>query len=105
MEHYRPKMGNVPGGYYQGYYCGRCGAPGLSMMGRCSKHTVSVEKWDNVSGTWIDVPVKKGICLANPKLVKLLNEANTVEAEKKRVFKRKLRYGEKQSKWDWEVEL
>ena len=86
MEHYRPKIGNKKGGYYQGYYCGRCGAPGLPMVGGRSKHG-------------------SGICLSNPKMVAILNEANTVEAERKRVFKRKLQYGEKQKKHDWEVTI
>lgn len=90
MEHYRPKMGKRKGGYYQGYYCGRCGAPGLSMMGRCTKHTKKNHS---------------GVCIANPELVKKLDEANTVEAERKRVFKRKLVHGESQSKYDWEIKI
>jgi len=82
MEHYRPKLANKKGGYYQGYYCGRCGAPGLSMMGS-RKHG-------------------SGICLSNPKLVKMLEEANTPEAERKRTFVKKLKRGEKKKKSMWE---
>ena len=72
-EHYRPKIGNKKAGYYQGYYCIRCGAPGLSMY---DSHRHG-----------------SGICLSNPKLVEMLNEANTEEAEKKRQFIRKLENG------------
>jgi len=84
MEHYRPKIGNKKAGYYQGYYCGRCGAPGLPMMGGRSKHG-------------------SGICLSNPKMVALLNKLNTVEAERKRVFKRKLEHGEPAKTWEYEL--
>ncbi len=70
MEHYRPQIGDRKAGYYQGYYCGRCGAPGLSMYGS-AKHG-------------------SGICLSNPKMVKILTEANSEEEENKREFKRKL---------------
>lgn len=87
MEHYRPKMGNVKGGYYQGYYCGRCGAPGLSMMGRCTKGTIGMDH--------------SGVCIANPTLVEKLNKANTPEAEGKRVFKRKLKHGEPKKRDVW----
>jgi len=83
-EHYRPKIGNVRSGYYQGYYCGRCGAPGLSMMGS-RKHG-------------------SGVCLANPMIVEKLNKANTPEAEKKRQFVHGLKKGkpEEPPKADWE---
>jgi hypothetical protein len=103
-EHYRPKIGKAKAGYYQGYYCGRCGRPGLSMMGRCSKHTRSEEKWDYRSGRWIDKPISKGVCIANPTLVAKLAEANTEEAERKRIFKRKLVYGEPVQA-DWEIDI
>lgn len=43
-----------------------------------------------------------GICLSNPKLVKLLEEANTPEAERKRTFVKKLKRGEKKKKSMWE---
>jgi len=76
-EHYRPKIGNKKGGYYQGYYCGRCGAPGLSMMGRCTGYNND----------------RSGVCLSNPFMVKKLQEANTEEAETKRQFKRALKKG------------
>ena len=72
-EHYRPKIGNKKAGYYQGYYCGRCGAPGLAMQGN-RKHG-------------------SGVCLSNPLMVKKLSEANTVEAETKRKFVRGLQKG------------
>lgn len=65
-EHYRPTVGGKKAGYYQGYYCLRCGAPGLSMYGGRNHGS--------------------GVCLANPIMVKKLNEANTVEAETKRKF-------------------
>ena len=84
MEHYRPKIGNKKAGYYQGYYCGRCGASGLPMMGGRSKHG-------------------SGVCLSNPLIVEKLNELNTVEAERKRVFKRKLEHGESAKTWEYEV--
>ena len=73
MEHFRPKLGNKNGGYYQGYYCGRCGAPGLAMMGN-RKHG-------------------SGVCLSNPIMVAKLAEANTPEEEAKRVFVRNLKRG------------
>ena len=83
-EHYRPRLGNKKGGYYQGYYCGRCGAPGLSMQGN-RKHG-------------------SGVCLSNPFMVAKLNEDNTVEEEKKRQFKRALKSGKPSNppKADWE---
>ena len=71
MEHYRPKIGHKKAGYYQGYFCGRCGAPGLSMYG----------SRDHGSG----------ICVPNPKIVKILTDANTTDEENKREFKRKLK--------------
>ena len=74
MTHYRPEIGHQKEGYYQGYYCGRCGAPGVSMYGG----TVSSHK------------TRAGICLPNPKMVAILTELNTAEAEKKREFVRKL---------------
>ena len=72
-EHYRPTIGSKKAGYYQGYYCGRCGAPGLAMQGN-RRHG-------------------SGVCLSNPLMVKKLVEANTVEAETKRQFKRALKNG------------
>lgn len=87
MEHYRPRLGNKKGGYYQGYYCGRCGAPGLSMMGRCTGYNNG----------------KSGVCIDNSIMVKKLNEANTVEAEQKRKFKRALKHGKQPDGGaDWE---
>lgn len=85
-EHYRPKIGNKKGGYYQGYYCSRCGAPGVSMQGRR------------------DHGIGGGICLLNPLIVKKLKEANTVEAETKRQFIRSLKKGkpEQMPDADWE---
>lgn len=73
-EHYRPKIGTKKAGYYQGYYCGRCGAPGLAEQGN-RKHG-------------------SGVCLSNPFMVKKLEEANTEEAETKRQFKRALKNGQ-----------
>lgn len=89
-EHYRPKLGNKPGGYYQGYYCGRCGAPGLSLMGRCTRASTNYERG--------------GVCLSNSLLVKKLNEANTVEAETKRQFVSGLKKGkpDEMPEADWE---
>lgn len=83
-EHYRPKLGNKKGGYYQGYYCGRCGAPGLAMQGN-RKHG-------------------SGVCIANPIMVQKLNEANTVDAETKRQFVKGLKQGKsnKTSGVEWE---
>lgn len=72
-EHYRPEIGDKKAGYYQGYYCSRCGAPGMAMQGN-RKH-----------GT--------GICLSNPLMVAKLVEANTKEAETKRIFVRGLQTG------------
>lgn len=72
-EHYRPKVGNLQAGYYQGYFCGRCGAAGMSMQGS-RRHG-------------------RGVCLSNPLMVKKLIEANTVEAETKRQFIRSLKKG------------
>lgn len=69
-EHYRPKIGKQPGGYYSGYYCCRCGKPGVSAYGSRDHGT--------------------GICLLNPILVQKLHNANLVEAEQKRQFKRRL---------------
>ena len=80
MEHYRPTIGSKKSGYYQGYYCGRCGAPGLSMMGRCTGYNTNYEK--------------SGVCIANPLMVKKLVEANTVKAETKRKFVRSLQKGQ-----------
>lgn len=77
-EHYRPKVGSKKAGYYQGYYCGRCGAPGLAMQGN-RKHG-------------------SGVCIANPFMVAKLNEANTVEAETKRKFVRSLQKGQGEHK-------
>lgn len=74
-EHYRPKIGYIRAGYYQGYYCSRCGAPGVSLQGRR------------------DHGLGGGICLANPIMVAKLNEANTIEAETKRQFVRGLKKG------------
>ncbi len=79
MEHFRPKIGNRRAGYYQGYYCGRCGAPGLSMMGRCTKGTLGMDH--------------SGVCIPNPKLVLLLQEVNSEEEENKRKFLRSLKHG------------
>ncbi len=70
MEHYRPAIDHKKAGYYQGYYCGRCGAPGVSIYS--TKHG-------------------NGICLANPKMVKILVEANSEDEENKREFTRKLK--------------
>jgi len=81
-EHYRPRTGNVKGGYYQGYYCGRCGAPGLAEQGN-RKHG-------------------SGVCLANPLMVQRLQEANTIQAEKKRKYKRALKHGKQTPEADWE---
>jgi hypothetical protein len=78
-EHYRPEIGDKKAGYYQGYYCGRCGAPGLSMMGRCTGYNTNYEK--------------SGVCISNPLMVAKLSEANTVEAETKRKFVRSLHKG------------
>jgi len=64
-EHWRPT------GLSQGYFCGRCGM-----------HS-------NMYGTGHG----RGKCESNPKLVKQLNELNTVEAEQRREFKSKLKYG------------
>ena len=72
-EHYRPKIGNKKAGYYQGYYCLRCGKGGLAMYGGRDHGS--------------------GVCLSNPMMVKMLNDANTVEAETKRQFKRALKNG------------
>jgi len=82
MEHYRPKIGWQPAGYYQGYYCGRCGVPGQSMIGN-RKHG-------------------SGICLSNPMMVKKLNEVNTEEAETKRKFIHGLKKGQPTKGSDWE---
>lgn len=71
MEHYRPALDGRKEGYYQGYYCGRCGGPGLSMYGGRDHG--------------------KGICKTNKELVATLNELNSVEAENKREFTRKLK--------------
>lgn len=92
MEHYRPKLGNVKGGYYQGYYCGRCGAPGLSMMGRCTGYNNG----------------KSGVCIDNPKMVKILNEANTEKEEAKREFVKGLKRGQgaqRKNRKEWEKVL
>jgi len=72
-EHYRPTIGSKKAGYYQGYYCSRCGAPGMSMQGN-RRHG-------------------SGVCLSNPLMVAKLDEANTAEAETKRQFKRALKTG------------
>jgi hypothetical protein len=80
MEHYRPKLANKKGGYYQGYYCGRCGAPGLSMMGRCTGYNTNLER--------------SGVCIPNPKMVAILSEANTEKEEAKREFVRGLKRGQ-----------
>ena len=77
-EHYRPKIGITKAGYYQGYYCSRCGAPGLSMQGN-RKHG-------------------SGVCLSNPMIVKKLDEANTVDAETKRQFVKGLQHGKGNNK-------
>lgn len=87
-EHYRPKLGNKKGGYYQGYYCGRCGAPGLSMMGRCTGYNTNYER--------------TGVCIANPLMVAKLNEANTEDAETKRKFVRGLKKGKTTDSKEWE---
>ena len=71
MEHYRPKIGPRREGYYQGYYCANCGAGGLSMYGSRNHG--------------------QGICERNKELVATLHELNTVEAENKREFTRKLK--------------
>ncbi len=85
-EHYRPALGKGKhqGGYAQGYYCLRCGASGLAMQGN-RKHG-------------------SGICLSNPIMVKILNEANTVEAETKRKFVDGLKHGkpDEMPEADWE---
>lgn len=82
MKHYRPKIGSMRAGYYPGYYCLRCGAPGISMMGRCTKKSTDYKQ--------------NGICLSNPKLVAIINAENTVDAENKREFVRILRRGKEE---------
>lgn len=64
MEHYRPN------GLAQGYFCIRCGSAGLNMYG----HGV-------------------GQCFLNPDLVDKLIELNTEEAQAKREFISRLKYG------------
>jgi len=57
MEHRRPD------GLYQGYFCGRCGAPGLNMYGMGVGHNGNGEK----------------TCKPNPELVKILLDLNKTE--------------------------
>lgn len=86
MEHYRPKIGNKREGYYRGYYCGRCGAPGRSMIDRVHR-------------------TRTGICLSNPKMVGILEELNTPEAEAKREFIKGLKRGkgaQRKNRKEWE---
>lgn len=71
MEHYRSQRGIAREGYYQGYYCSNCGGPVLSMYGS-NKHG-------------------RGSCKPNKELVAILHDINTVEAENKREFIRKLK--------------
>lgn len=77
-EHYRPTVGSKKSGYYQGYYCTRCGAPGMGMQGN-RRHG-------------------RGVCLSNPLMVAKLVEANTKEAETKRQFIRGLKKGKGDNK-------
>lgn len=71
MTHYRPEIGYLKAGYYQGYYCSRCGDGGHSMY-----------------NTRFHGP---GRCASHPEFVATLNELNSVEAENKREFTRKLK--------------
>jgi len=72
MEHYRPRLGRfLKAGYYQGGYCPNCGWAGMSMYG------------NSLHG--------QGICKPNKELVATLHEVNSVEAENKREFTRKLK--------------
>lgn len=61
-EHYRPD-----GSLAYGYWCARCGAPGVNML--ASGHGI-------------------GKCEANPDLVDQLREVNSAEAERLRAEKR-----------------
>jgi len=85
-EHYRPKIGRKRAGMYQGYYCGRCGAPGQSLVKRVHR-------------------TKTGICLPRPKIVAMLDEANSPEAMRKRKFVGNLKRGEAPESKTWEYEV